>query len=139
MSSRLDVGEVLARRGDEEREGREMGRDGRGMEMGELMLSLLGGEDEEPRREKRLLPLSLSSPFSFIQEIFSGMLRCRTGEAGCCAVKRGGGGRGGGNRVAPSEVPSLGLVLVCLLLGIAVLLPRFCRCPRSDGLLWLET
>lgn len=54
------------------------------MEMGELMLSLLGGEDEglmlreEPRRERRLLPLSLSSAFSLgtlIQEIFSGMLR----------------------------------------------------------------
>lgn len=52
------------------------------MDMGELMLSLLGGEDdglilsEEPRRERRPIPLSLSSTFSFIQEIFSGMLRC---------------------------------------------------------------
>lgn len=54
------------------------------MDMGELMLSLLGGDDEglmlreEPRRERRLLPLSLSSTFSLgtlIQEIFSGMLR----------------------------------------------------------------
>lgn len=62
--------------------------------MGELMLSLLGGEDEglmlseEPRRERRLLPLSLSlslsSTFSLgtlIQEIFSGILRCRRGRA----------------------------------------------------------
>lgn len=63
-----------------------MGREGRGIDMGELMLSLLGGEDEglilreEPRRERRLLPLSLSSTFSLgtlIQEIFSGMLRWR--------------------------------------------------------------
>lgn len=76
------------------------------MDMGELMLSLLGGEDEglmlseEPRRERRLLPLSLSSTFSLgtlIQEIFSGILRCRTG-AERCSVKRGGGGRGGGDR-----------------------------------------
>lgn len=54
------------------------------MEMGELMLSLLGGDDEGlmlkevPRRERRLLPFSFSSAFSFgtlIQGIFSGMLR----------------------------------------------------------------
>lgn len=62
------------------------------MEMGELMLSLLGGEDEglmvseEPRRERRLLDrsLSFSSTFSLgaqIQGIFSGMLLCRTAGA----------------------------------------------------------
>ena len=81
--------------------------EGRGIDMGELMLSLLGGEDEglmlseEPRRERRLLPLSLSSTFSLemlIQEIFSGMLRCRTGGPERCGTKRGGGGRGGGDR-----------------------------------------
>lgn len=61
------------------------------MEMGELMLSLLGGEDEglmlreEPRREKRLLPLSSPFPFGkLIQAIFSGILRCRIGGADIC-------------------------------------------------------
>lgn len=106
-SSRLDDGETLGRRGEEEREGRDRGREGREMDMGELMLSLLGGDDEglmlseEPRRERRLLPLSLSSPFSLgmlIQAIFSGMLRCRTGSAERRDPKRGGGGRAGGDR-----------------------------------------
>lgn len=77
------------------------------MDIGELMLSLLGGEDEglmlseEPRRERRLLPLSLSSTFSLgtlIQGIFSGILRCRRGAAERCGTMRGGGGRGGGDR-----------------------------------------
>lgn len=138
-SSRLDVGEALVRRGDEDRDGRERGSDGRGMDIGELMLSLLGGEDEglilseEPRRERRLLPRSLSSTFSLIQEIFSGMLRCRTGGAVCCAVKRGGGGRGGGNRVTLSGPLSLWLVLVCS----SVFLSGFCRFSCCDWLLWL--
>lgn len=77
------------------------------MDMGELILSLLGGEDEglmlseEPRRERRLLPLSLSSTFSLgtlIQGIFSGILRCLRGGAERRGAKRGGGGRGGGDR-----------------------------------------
>lgn len=106
-SSWLDDREALARRGEEERDDREMGREGRGMDMGELMLSLLGGEDEglmlseEPRRERRLLLLSLASTFSLgtlIQGIFSGILRCRRGGAECRGAKRGGGGRGGGDR-----------------------------------------
>lgn len=114
-SSWLDDGEALTLRGEEDSEERERGKEGRGMEMGELMLSLLGGEEEgltvseEPRRERRLLPLSLplslSSTFSLgtlIQEIFSGMLRCRRGGAGRCGAKRGGGGRGGGERDTPS-------------------------------------
>lgn len=77
------------------------------MDMGELMRSRLGGEDEglmlneEPRRERQLLLLSLSSTFSsgtLIQEIFCGMLRCRRGGPERCGAKRGGGGRGGGYR-----------------------------------------
>lgn len=63
------------------------------MEMGELMLSLLGGEDEglmlreEPRRERRLLPLSSPFPFGkLIQAIFSGILRCRIGGADMCGT-----------------------------------------------------
>lgn len=106
-SSWLDEGEVLGRRGEEERDDREMGREGRGMDMGELMLSRFGGEDEglvlneEPRRESRLLPLSLSSNFSLetlIQEIFSGILLCWRGGAKRCGTQRGRGGRGGGGR-----------------------------------------
>lgn len=111
-----DDDEALARRGEEESDDREMGREGRGMDMGELMLSLLGGEDEglilreEPRRDKMLLPLSLSSTFSLgtlIQEIFSGMLRCRRRGAECCGTMRGGGGRGGGDRGTLSAALSL--------------------------------
>lgn len=80
------------------------------MDIGELMLSLFGGEDdglmlsEEPRREKRLLPLSFSSIFSFgtlTQGIFSGMLCCWRGGADLRSTKRGGGGRTGGHRDAP--------------------------------------
>lgn len=99
-SSWLDEGDTLARRGEEERDDRERGSEGREMEIGELMLNLLGGEDEGPRRERRLLPRSLSSAPSLallIQETFSGMLRCRTGGAERLVPKRGGGGRGGGD------------------------------------------
>lgn len=66
-SSWLDEREALGRRGEQERDGREMGREGRGMDMGELMLNLLGGEDdglipsEELRRDRRLLALPRSS------------------------------------------------------------------------------
>lgn len=105
------------------------------MDMGELMLSLLGGEDEglmlseEPRRERRLLPLSLSSIFSLgtlIQEIFSGILRCRRARAECRSAKRGGGGRGGGDRGTPSAALSFRLPLLVSLLSScsSVFLPR---------------
>ena len=102
-SSWLDEGEALARRGEEENDDREMGREGRGIDMGELMLNFFGGEDEglmlseEPRRERRLLPLSLSSLGTLIQEIFSGILHCWGGGAERRVAKRGGGGRGGGD------------------------------------------
>lgn len=80
-SSMLDEDEPLDRR-EEERDESERGREGLGMDMGELMLNFFGGEDEglmlkeEPRRERSLEPLS--SVFSLglmIQEIFSGILR----------------------------------------------------------------
>lgn len=83
------------------------------MDMGELRFSLLGGEDdglmlsEELRRERRLMALSLSSTRSFgklIQEAFTGMLCCRISWAEPFAAKRGGGGRGGGDRLALSTV-----------------------------------
>lgn len=105
-SSWLDDGEALACRREDSDE-REMGREGRGMDMGELMRSRLGGDDEglmlseEPRRERQLLLLFLSSTFSLgtlIQEIFCGILRCRRRGADCRGAKRGGGGRGGGDR-----------------------------------------
>lgn len=80
-SSWLDAGEALARRGEEDSEGREMGREGQGMDMGALRLSLLGGEEEgltlkeEPRREKRLPLCSLSFSFGrLIQDAITGML-----------------------------------------------------------------
>lgn len=74
------------------------------MDIGELMLSLLGGEDdglmlsEKPRRERRLLLLPVSSSFPLgilIQGIFSGMLRCRIESSERCGTKCGGGGRTG--------------------------------------------
>lgn len=120
-SSWLDDGEALARRGEEENDDREMGREGRGIDMGELMLSLFGGEDEglmlseEPKRERRLLPLSLSSIFSLgalIQEIFSGILRCWGGGPERRVAKRGGGGRGGGDCDTLSAVLSFWLLLL---------------------------
>lgn len=138
-SSWLDDGEALARRGEEDRDDREIGMEGRGMDMGELMLSLLGGEDEglilseEPRRERRLLPLSLSSTLSLetlIQEIFSGMLRCRRGVAERCGTKRGGGGRGGGDRDTLSAPLCFWLLLFRLLSSCSAVF--FCR------LLWLD-
>lgn len=101
----------MDRRGEDDRDDRERGSEGRGMEIGELMLSLFGGDDdglmlsEEPRRERRLLPLSFSSIFSFgtlTQGIFSGMLCCVRGGAERRSTKRGGGGRAGGQRDAPS-------------------------------------
>lgn len=120
----------MARRGEEERVDREMGREGRGMDMGELMLNLLGGEDEglmlseEPRRERRLLPLSLSlsSIFSLgtlIQAIFSGILRCRRGGAERCSTMRGGGGRGGGDRGTLSAGLSFWLLLMLVWLSMS--------------------
>lgn len=104
-SSWLDVEDATARRGEEDSDGREMGSEGQGMDMGALRPSLLGGEDEglmlneEPRRERRLPPWSLSFSFErLIQEAMTGMLRWwRTGP-GRCGGNRGGGGRGGGNR-----------------------------------------
>ena len=106
-SSWLVEGEAFTRRGDEERETSE----GRGMEMGELMLSfLVGGEDEEkegkegkeevlmlreePSRCRKLPPVSFGSFCSFSQGIFSGMLHCLTGGGGtgrCGGWRRGGG------------------------------------------------
>lgn len=81
-SSWLDVEEAMARRGEEDSDGREMGSEGQGMDMGALRLSLLGGEDEglmlneEPRRERRLPPWSLSFSFErLIQDAITGMLR----------------------------------------------------------------
>lgn len=80
-SSWLDDGEAMARRGEEDSEGREMGREGQGMDMGALRLSLLGGEqeglmlNEEPRRERRLPPCSRSFSFGrLIQDAITGML-----------------------------------------------------------------
>lgn len=124
-SSWLEDGEALTRRGEEDRDDKEMFREGRGMDMGELMLNLLGGEDEglmlseEPRRERRLLPLSLSSTFSlgtFIQAIFSGMLCWWSRGAERRGTKRGGGGRAGGDRDTPSA--TLGFCL--LLFGLSM-------------------
>lgn len=80
-SSWLDDGEAMARRGEEDSEGREMGRESLGMDMGALRLSLLGGGEqglmlnEEPRRERRLPPCSLSFSFGrLIQDAITGML-----------------------------------------------------------------
>lgn len=106
-SSWEEDGEDLDLLGETDKDDKEMGREGLGMDIGELMLNLFGGDDEglmlseEPRRERRLLLRSFSSTFSLgtlIQEIFSGILYCRTGWANCCAGKRGGGGRLGGDR-----------------------------------------
>lgn len=79
----------MVRRGEEDRDARGRGKVRLGMDMGELMLNLLGGEDdglmlsEEPRRERRLLLFSFSSSLGMlIQAIFSGMLCCWTGEGG---------------------------------------------------------
>lgn len=113
-----------------------------GTEMGELMLRRLGGEEEEdeekdeglmlreePRRERRLVALSLSPPLTFspplsfsplsfsfsfsfgglVQLIISGMLRWRQGSAGRGGARRGGGGRGGGVRVTTSGGQTLSL------------------------------
>lgn len=145
-SSWLDDSEALARRGEEERDDKEGGREGRGMDIGVLMLSLLGGEDdglmlsEEPRRERRLLPLSRSSTFSLgmlIQEIFSGMLHCRVGGAKRCGTNLGGGGRGGGHRDTLYVALSFCLQLVWLLLSCSsVFVPRLFRSLLSD---WLQT
>ncbi|TNN72383.1 hypothetical protein EYF80_017422 [Liparis tanakae] len=111
-SSWLDDGEAAARCREEEEEEEKVGSEGRGMEMGELMLSLLGGEEdglmlsEELSRKRRLLHRSRSCTFSLTQGIFSGMLRFRRS----CDARRGGGGRGGGDRSAalifgPPPVP----------------------------------
>lgn len=99
------------------------------MDMGALMLSLLGGEDEGLmlREEIWLLPLVFSSPFSLgtlIQEIFSGML-CR---AERLDAKRGGGGRGGGDCGKLSEALTFSLLQLDLML-------LFCFCR----LLWLPS
>ena len=142
-SSWLEDGENLPRRGEEEREVRERGREGREMDIGELMLNLLGGEDEglmlseEPRRDRRLLPLSLSSTFSLgmlIQEIFSGMLRCLTGGAERRGTELGRGGRGGGDR----DTVSFWLQLAWLLSPCSsVFLMRLCSSLWPDWLPWL--
>lgn len=80
------------------------------MDMGELLLSLLGGDDEglmlndKPRRQKLLLALSLSSTLEGLnQGTFTGMLQCRGRGEERRGAKRGGGGRGGGDRV---ELPA---------------------------------
>lgn len=110
----------MARRGDEDSEGREMGRDGQGMDMGALRLSLLGGDEEglmlkeEPRREKRLPPWSLSFSFGrLIQDAITGMLRCRRTGPRRCGGNRGGGGRGGGTRGQPPAVLGFSLLRSC--------------------------
>lgn len=100
-SSWLDDGEAAARRGGEDSEGREMGREGQGMEMGALRLSLLGGEEEGSLSFGRL-----------IQDAVTGMLSWRTRGAECWGWNRGGGGRGGGERGRDSAEP-----LLCLLLS----------------------
>lgn len=104
-SSWLDVEEAMARRGEEDSDGREMGSEGQGMDMGALRLSLLGGEDEglmlneEPRRERRLPPWSLSFSFErLIQDAITGMLRWWRTRPRRWGGNRGGGGRGGGSR-----------------------------------------
>lgn len=100
------------------------------MDMGALMLSLLGGEDEGLmlREGIWLLPLVFSSTFSLgtlIQEIFSGIL-CWTERLD---AKRGGGGRGGGDCGKPSEEA---LSFSRLQLGLMLL---SCCC----SLLWLPS
>lgn len=78
-SSWLDDEEAMARRGEEESNGREMGREGQGMDMGALGISLLGGDEEglmlneEPRRDRRLTPCSLSFA-GLSQDAIAGML-----------------------------------------------------------------
>lgn len=91
-------------RGEEDKNDRARGGESLGVDIGKLMMGFLGGEDEglmfsdEPKRERFSLfvslVLSLEAP---IQEIFSGMLHCRTGGTLRRAPKRGGGGRGGGD------------------------------------------
>lgn len=116
-SSWLNDGDALAGHGEKERDDREMGREGQGMDMGELMLSLLGGEDEGLMLLEGiwLLPLVFSSTFSLgtlIQEIFSGML-CSSERLD---AKRGGGGRGGGDCGKLSEALSFSLLQLGLIL-----------------------
>lgn len=110
-----------------------MGREGQGMDMGAVMLSLLGGEDEGLMLHEGiwLLPLVFSSTFSLgtlIQEIFSGMF-CT---AECLDAKRGGGGRGGGDCGKPSEALSFSL----LQLGLTLL--SSCRSWLWLPSLWPE-
>lgn len=104
-SSRLDdKDDTLDCRGEEDRNESERGGESLGVDMGKLMMGFLGGEDEglmlsdEPKRARFSLVvsfvLSLEEP---IQEIFSGMLLCRTVGTLRRAPKRGGGGRGGGD------------------------------------------
>lgn len=131
-SSWLDDEEAMARRGEEDSDGREMGSEGQGMDMGALRLSLLGGEEEglmlneEPRRERRLPPWSLSFSFErLIQDAITGMLRWRTGPRRC-GGNRGGGGRGGGKRGQASAV----LVFCLLWFSLFSLLWLYC------SLLW---
>lgn len=126
-SSWLDDGEAMARRGEEDSEGREMGREGQGMDMGALRLSLLGGEqeglmlNEEPRRERRLPPCSRSFSFGrLIQDAITGMLCWRRTGPRRWGGNRGGGGRGGGNRGPDSA----DVLLFCLLLWVSLL--RLC-------------
>lgn len=88
-----------------------MGREGQGMEMGALRLSLLGGEEEGSLSFGRL-----------IQDAVTGMLSWRTRGAERWGGNRGGGGRGGGERGRDSAEP-----LLCLLLSGLSGLPRL-RC-----------
>lgn len=116
------------------------------MDIGELMLNLLGGEDdglmlsEEPRRERRLLLLSRSSSFPLgilIQAIFSGILRCGIGRTERCGTKRGGGGRGGGGLDTQLVALRFWLKLVWMLLSCSsVFLPRLLRSLLSG---WVQT
>lgn len=106
------------------------------MDIGELMRSRLGGDDEglmlseEPRRERQLLLLFLSSTFSLgtlIQEIFCGILRCRRRGADCRGAKRGGGGRGGGDRDTLSAALGRSLLVSLPPSFSSALLSMLCR------------